>query len=176
MAPVLRLIFEKFYERSPGIIPPPGACGCYSGGACSTCLVFAGSNCQFNYRNEPSFWAEIGNLLGHGKGVIGLTQDYGYRLAYWGWQGSTAWFTSADINLRYLAGQNIDLGEKFAQDTAGKQYFLVTMFGEFDDQPVIKDLLSSHYPVFAQTDEYIIYDLQHPLSPTLRSIKDSHGK
>jgi hypothetical protein len=116
-----------------------------------------------DYRNEPSFWAKVGDVLGHSKGVIGLTQDYGYRLAYWGWQGSTAWFTSADINLRYLAGQHIDLEQKFAQDTAGKQYFLVTMFGEFDNQPVIKDILNSRYPVFAQTDEYIIYDLQHPL-------------
>jgi hypothetical protein len=95
--------------------------------------------------------------------VVGLTQDYGYRLAYWGMQGSTAWPTSADINLRYLAGQDLDLTEMLAEDVAGKQYFLVTMFGEFDSQPVIKDLLYSHYPVLAQSDEYIIFDLQHPL-------------
>jgi hypothetical protein len=37
------------------------------------------------------------------------------------------------------------------------------MFGEFNNQPVIRDLLYSHYPIFAQTDEYIIFDLQHPM-------------
>jgi 4-amino-4-deoxy-L-arabinose transferase-like glycosyltransferase len=163
MAPVLRLIFEKFYERSPGLFPRLVLVAVVLVGLAVPAWYSRVQIVGSDYRNEPSFWAEIGDLLGHSKGVIGLTQDYGYRLAYWGWQGSTAWFTSADINLRYLAGQNIDLAQKFAQDTSGKQYFLVTMFGEFDNQPVIKDLLNSHYPVFAQTDEYVIYDLQHPL-------------
>jgi 4-amino-4-deoxy-L-arabinose transferase-like glycosyltransferase len=163
MAPALRILFEKIFERSPGL---------FSRLAIGI-LVLVGlavpvwySRVQIvgsDYRNEPSFWAGIGDVLGHGQGVIGLTQDYGYRLAYWGWQKSAAWFTSADINLRYLAGQNIDPAQKFAQDTAGKKYFLVTMFGELDNQPVIKDILNSDYPIFAQTDEYTIYDLQHPL-------------
>jgi hypothetical protein len=116
-----------------------------------------------DYRNEPKFWAEIGDKLGHDGGVIGLTQDYGYRLAYWGWQGSASWFNSADIGLRYLAGQNVDLLRTFQHDTAGKKYFLVTMFGELDNEPAIKDLLYKNYPIYAQTDEYVIFDLQHPL-------------
>jgi hypothetical protein len=116
-----------------------------------------------DYYNEPGFWDEIGDKLGHEDGVIGLTQDYGYRLAYWGWQSSTAWFTSADIDVRYLAGQNVDIPRKFAEDTAGKKYFLVTMFGEFDKQPVVKDLLYKNYPIYARTEEYIIFDLQHLL-------------
>ncbi|MEW6093988.1 MAG: hypothetical protein AB1531_08500, partial [Chloroflexota bacterium] len=79
-------------------------------------------------------------------------------------QSSTAWYTSADINVRYMAGQDeADIARKFTEDIAGKQYFLVTMFGEFADQPIIKDYLYSHYPIYAETDEYIIFDLQHPL-------------
>jgi 4-amino-4-deoxy-L-arabinose transferase-like glycosyltransferase len=163
MAPALRIIFEKFYERSPGLFPRLVLVAVVLVGLAVPAWYSRVQIVGSDYRNEPSFWAKVGDVLGHSKGVIGLTQDYGYRLAYWGWQGSTAWFTSADINLRYLAGQHIDLEQKFAQDTAGKQYFLVTMFGEFDNQPVIKDILNSRYPVFAQTDEYIIYDLQHPL-------------
>ena len=38
--------------------------------------------------------------------------------------------------------------KNFAEDIAGKQYFLVTMFGEFDNQPVIKDLLYYSLPDF----------------------------
>jgi 4-amino-4-deoxy-L-arabinose transferase-like glycosyltransferase len=163
MAPALRLVFEKFYERSPGLFPRLVLSAVVLVGIAVPTWYSRVQIVGSDYRNEPSFWAKIGDVLGHSTGVIGLTQDYGYRLAYWGWQANTAWFTSADINLRYLAGQNIDLEQKFSQDTAGKQYFLVTMFGEFDNQPVIKDILNSKYPVFAQTDEYIIYDLQHPL-------------
>jgi 4-amino-4-deoxy-L-arabinose transferase-like glycosyltransferase len=163
MAPSLRLLFEKFYERSSGLFPRLVLVAVVLVGLAVPVWYSRDQIVNSNYRNEPPFWAEIGDLLGHSQGVIGLTEDYGYRLAYWGWQGSTAWFTSADINLRYLAGQNIDLAQKFAQDTAGKQYFLVTMFGEFDNQPIIKDLLNSHYHVLAQTDEYVIYDLQHPM-------------
>jgi 4-amino-4-deoxy-L-arabinose transferase-like glycosyltransferase len=164
VAPALRLLFEKFYELSSGLFPRLALVAVVLVGLAVPVWYSRVQIVGSDYRNEPPFWAEIGDVLGHGQGVIGLTQDYGYRLAYWGWQRSAAWFTSADINLRYLAGQNIDLAKKFAQDTAGKQYFLVTMFGEFDSQPVIKDLLNSHYSIFAQTDEYIIYDLQHPLN------------
>jgi 4-amino-4-deoxy-L-arabinose transferase-like glycosyltransferase len=164
MAPALRLFFERFYERSPGLFPRLVLMGVVLVGLAVPSWYTRVQIVNADYQNEPSFWAEIGDKLGHGPGVIGLTQDYGYRLAYWGWQGSTAWFTSADIGVRYLAGQEVDILEKFKEDTAGKQYFLVTMFGELDNQPVVKDLLYTHYPVFAQTDEYVIFDLQHPLT------------
>jgi 4-amino-4-deoxy-L-arabinose transferase-like glycosyltransferase len=163
MAPGLRLFFERFYERSPGLFPRLVLVGVVLAGLAVPSWYARVQMVNSDYQNEPSYWAEIGDKLGHGPGVIGLTQDYGYRLAYWGWQGSTAWFTSADIGVRYLAGQDVDIMAKFKEDTAGKQYFLVTMFGELDNQPVVKDLLYTHYPIFAQTDEYVIFDLQHPL-------------
>jgi hypothetical protein len=162
MAPAIRLFFEMFSERNPSLLPRLILAGIVLVGLAVPSWYARAQMVQSDYRNEPSFWAEIGDKLGHGPGVIGLTQDYGYRLAYWGWQGSTAWFTSADIDLRYQAGQDVNVMEKFTEDTAGKQYFVVTMFGELDNQPVIRDLLYSHYPIFAQTDEYIIFDLQNP--------------
>lgn len=160
MAPGLRVVFDKFYERSSGLFPRLVLVAVVLVGLAVPAWYSRDQIVGSNYRNEPSYWAEIGDVLRHSQGVVALTQDYGYRLAYWGWQGSTAWFTSADINVRYLAGENVDLLQQFAQDTAGKKYFLVTMFSEFDNQPVIKDLLNSHYPIFTQTDEYLIYDLQ----------------
>ena len=163
MAPALRLIFERFFERSPGLFPRLVLVGVVLVGLAVPSWYVRVQMLNSDYKNEPSFWAEIGDKLGHGQGVIGLTQDYGYRLAYWGWQGSTAWFTSADIGVRYLAGQDVDIMEKFTEDTAGKHYFVVTMVGELDNQPVVKDLLYTHYPIYAQTDEYVIFDLQHPL-------------
>jgi 4-amino-4-deoxy-L-arabinose transferase-like glycosyltransferase len=164
MAPALRLIFERFHDRSPGFFPRLVLAGVVLVGVAIPAWYSRVQIVGSDYRNEPAFWTEIGDKLGHGPGVIGLTQDYGYRLAYWGWQGSTAWLTSADIGVRYMAGQDVDVMERFKQDTAGKKYFLVTMFGELDNQPVVKELLYSHYTIFAQTDEYVIFDLEQPLS------------
>ena len=158
----IRWLLERFAKYNPGILSTVVLVGIVLFGTVVQAWYGRARLVSSDYRNEPAFWAEIGDKLGHGSGVIGLTQDYGYRLAYWGWQGSAAWFTSADIGVRYLAGQDIDLMQMFTEDTAGKKYFLVTMFGEFDNQPVIKDLLYSHYPIFAQTDEYVIFDLEHP--------------
>jgi 4-amino-4-deoxy-L-arabinose transferase-like glycosyltransferase len=163
VAPLIKLVFDKYFEHNPGFFPRLilvvlvlFSTAIYSWHSISRLRTD-------EYRHEVAYWQELGDLLGHTANVIGLTQDYGYRLAYWGWQSSTAWYTTADIEVRYLAGQDVDVAARFTEDTAGKQYFLVTMFGEFDSQPVIKDYLVSHYPVYAETDEYIVYDLQHPL-------------
>jgi len=164
MAPAFRLFFERFFERSPGVFPRLVLVGTVLVGIAVQSWYSRSQLVNSDYQKEPSFWTEIGDKLGHGPGVIGLTQDYGYRLAYWGWQSSAAWFTSADIDLRYLADQDVNIIEKFTDDTSGKKYFLVTMFGELDNQPVVKDLLYANYPIFDQTDEYVIFDLQHPLN------------
>jgi hypothetical protein len=163
LAPGLRLFFERFYEKNLGFFPRLVLMAIVLVGIAVPAWYSRDQMVSNDYSNEPKFWADLGDELGHGKDVIGLTQDYGYRLGYWGWQGSTSWFTSADIGVRYLAGQEIDTMKKFAEDTAGKKYFVVTMFGELDKQPVIKDLLYGNYPIHAQTDEYVIFDLEHPL-------------
>ena len=166
MSPGLRVFFECFFDRSPGLFPRLLLAGVALIGIAIPSWYARSLIVNSDYSNEPKFWAEIGDKLGHDGGVVGLTQDYGYRMAYWGWQGSTNWFTSADLGLRYRAGQQVDLLQNFKQDTAGKKYFLVTMFGELDKQPVVKDLLYKHYPIYAKTEEYVIFDLQHPIQGT----------
>jgi 4-amino-4-deoxy-L-arabinose transferase-like glycosyltransferase len=163
MAPALRLFFEHFFAKNSGLLARLALITIVLVGIAVPAWYARDLMTSNDYSNEPTFWAELGDKLGHIEGVIGLTQDYGYRLAYWGWQGSTAWFTSADIGVRYLAGQEIDAMAKFAEDTAGKKFFVVTMFGELDQQPVVKDLLYKHYLIYDQTDEYVIFDLEHPL-------------
>ena len=163
MAPGLRLFFERFFEYSAGFFPRLALTVVVLVGIAVPAWYSRDMIVRPNYYNEPKFWAEIGDKLGRDGGVVGLTQDYGYRLAYWGWQYAGNWFTSADIGLRYLAGQNIDLLQTFKHDTAGKKYFLVTMFGELDKEPAVKDLLYKNYPIYAQGPYYVIFDLQHPL-------------
>jgi 4-amino-4-deoxy-L-arabinose transferase-like glycosyltransferase len=116
-----------------------------------------------DFRNEPQFWAKLGDKLGHTTPVLGLTQDYGNRLAYWGWQREEEWPTTGDQNLRELAGKAKTFDEIFADRIAGKPLFVVTHFKQFDSQPELKEKLFDTYPVLEETPEYIIFDLQHPL-------------
>ena len=116
-----------------------------------------------DFRPDAQFWSGLGNKLGRDTEVIGLTQDYGHRLAYWGWKTIELWPTSGDQNLRELAGTAKTFDEIFADRVVGKQYFLVTNFNQYNSQPELKEELSKNYPVLEQNSEYIIFDLQHPL-------------
>ncbi|GAB4503173.1 MAG: hypothetical protein Fur0043_01650 [Anaerolineales bacterium] len=116
-----------------------------------------------DFRSEPQFWAALGDKLGHTTPVLGLTQDYGNRLEYWGWQYVEEWPTTGDQNLRELAGKAKTFEEIFADRIAGKRYFVVTNFNQYDRQPELKERLISTYPLLEQTPDYLIFDLAHPL-------------
>lgn len=119
-----------------------------------------------DYRGEAVLWQKLGERLGPGAAVVGLTHDYGLRLSYWGWVMPANWLTSGDFNYRALAGQTFDMEQLFAEQTAGKDYFVVTLFDELERQPELKSLLYNRYPVLDETGDYIIFDLRHPLKPS----------
>lgn len=118
-----------------------------------------------DYRHEPAYWAEIGDILGHSSSVIGLTHDYGNRLAYYGWVTPRIWLPLGHQSFRELQGKPpIEVQQWFAEKAGNKDFFLVTMLNQFEKQPELKDLLFGNYPVFAQGDGYLIFDLRHPLN------------
>jgi hypothetical protein len=47
----------------------------------------------------------------------------------------------------------------FENAVKGQDYFVVTLFGDFDAQPLLKAYLNDHYPIYAQGDGYLIFDL-----------------
>ncbi len=113
-----------------------------------------------DYRAEPAFWAGLAETMGRDASVAGITQDYGARLAYYGWINSANWLTAAEFDLRRTAGQQFDVAALFDSLTAGKQFFLVTMPEELDAQPELKSMLAGRFPLFAQGPGYLIYDLR----------------
>ncbi len=117
-----------------------------------------------DYRPEAAMWAKIGDLLGHASGVVALTQDYGQRLNYWGWQNAEIWPNSGDIDYHELRGGSFDPASRFQQITRGKKFFLVTDFAELDRQADLKQKLAL-FPVFAQGEGYVIYDLRASHGP-----------
>jgi 4-amino-4-deoxy-L-arabinose transferase-like glycosyltransferase len=115
-----------------------------------------------DYREDPQFWWKLGEKLGHTNPAIGLTQDYGARLAYWGWQDISSWYYSGDLNIRDLAGINVNLSDRFADQIKGKKFFVVTQMSKLDLQPEIKATLYKHYTIYDQGNGYVIFDLTHP--------------
>lgn len=118
---------------------------------------------RMDYRGEPAIWQDLGKKLGPDSHVLALTQDYGYRLGYWGWITPTNWMYSGDFTVREMSGMEFDHEKIFFEQTEGKDYFLVTQFSEFEAQADLKDLLYANYPLIEDTDDYLIFDLKHPL-------------
>ncbi len=111
-----------------------------------------------DFRQEPPFWAAIGKAIPENANAIGLTQDYGYRLMYYGWRKVDLWPYVNDLTL--AKGPKGDPRSNFADATAGKDYFLVTAFGQLDQQPELQKILDG-YAVAARGNGYILYDLHH---------------
>ena len=112
-----------------------------------------------DYHNEIRFWEKLGDQLGHASHVEGLLTDYGYRLAYWGWMDVSPWMDTADINLRELAGNDVDLNAAFQEAVKGKDYFVITQMDELARQPELKQALDANFSLIEETNEVIIYDL-----------------
>jgi hypothetical protein len=112
-----------------------------------------------DYRNEPAYWSEIASYLPQDGKIIALTQDYGYRLMYYGWRKVILWPNRGEIKLSDLRGSSKEFEEYFAKRTQDVRYFLITAFNQYDDQPALKDMLTQHYPVVVQTQGYLIFDL-----------------
>ncbi len=109
-----------------------------------------------DFRHEPAFWKQVGDVIPADADVIALTQDYGYRLMFFGWRKVSLWRLSTDLS--EVRGGNQDASD-FAELTDGKEYFLVTAFGQLDKQPDLKKILSQ-YPISAEGDGYVLYDLR----------------
>jgi hypothetical protein len=55
----------------------------------------------------------------------------------------------------------------FAEQTAGKDLFLITNPSEWQSQADLRDYLTTHYQLIAsdEGDGYWIFDLHQPISP-----------
>jgi Dolichyl-phosphate-mannose-protein mannosyltransferase len=109
-----------------------------------------------DFSHAPSAWEAIGKAIPANAEVIGLTQDYGFDLMYWGWRRVSLWPLDTDLSTVKNGGR--DLSSRFTDLTQGQDYFLVTAFAQLDRQPNLKKILSG-YAVAAQGDGYILYNL-----------------
>jgi 4-amino-4-deoxy-L-arabinose transferase-like glycosyltransferase len=163
IAPLVKIILDRFFEYNPNLFPHLVLIALVSVVVIMQVRSIYSRLSSNDDSDEAALWETIGDKLGHVSAVASITPDYGYRLAYWGWQSSTAWLTMADLQTSRLAGHDVDVARAFNEFVNGKQYFVVAPLDEFDTFPGIKDLLYNQYPVYAETSKYIIFDIQHPL-------------
>lgn len=111
-----------------------------------------------DFHHEPAFWNSVGEAIPTDGKVIALTQDYGYRLMLYGWRQVDLWPLATGLSETRNPGK--DFADDFTDLTADKDYFLVTAFGQLDKQPSLKKILDE-YPIAAQGDGYVLYDLRN---------------
>ncbi len=134
----------------------------------SICLIYGSWQALIplysrDYRNEPGYWSNIASLLPEDGKIIALTQDYGYRLMYYGWRKVVLWPNRGEIRLSVLRGGEKDFRDFFAKRIDGKSYFLITAFNQFEAQPELKEILNENFELYAKGDGYLIYDLMIPV-------------
>ncbi len=117
---------------------------------------------EADYRSEPAFWRSLVEQLPPGK-YIGLLQDFGMRMNYFGGRGMDVWPTAALLELRRVwKGEALDVYQLFRERTQGYDYFLVTAMGQWEQQEALRTLLLQCYPVVLEGDGYLLFDLRSP--------------
>jgi len=112
-----------------------------------------------DYNREPAYWENMAKAIPTNANLIGLTQDYGYRLMYYGWRKIVLW---PYVNgLTQAKGTSVNAQAKFSELVAGRDYFLVSASNQLDAQPELKKILDG-YTIAAQGDGFVLYDLHKP--------------
>ena len=112
-----------------------------------------------DYRPQAAMWAQIGQEI-QDKSVVGLVQDYGARLEYWGGRTIPTWPYTGDFAAMSNRNAHFSFDKVFNDYAARKDYFLVTDFDQLRDQPQLKARLAS-FPIYMEGDGYKIYDLRN---------------
>jgi 4-amino-4-deoxy-L-arabinose transferase-like glycosyltransferase len=106
---------------------------------------------------------EIGEIVNHSTRTIMLAPHGGRSYRYHGQFSGTTWPTRGDENAEGLYGLPKLSVEKRVQLLGGDgraDYFIVVNFEETKYQQDLTDYLTSNYPIIAENDRYLVFDLR----------------
>jgi hypothetical protein len=119
-----------------------------------------------DYRDDVDYWEEISALIEPGARTLSLSTAYGFPLSYYGWLANDAWLNSDDVEMRLLAGESQDeIEQRLFARIEGYDYFVITRLKELNKNAQLKELLYNTYPILAEGDGYIIFDLTANSAP-----------
>ena len=117
-----------------------------------------------DYRNEPYYYKKVADFVGRESKVVTLSQDYGNRIAYYGWIKPKDWKAfKNNIQNPILDSEMDPFEEYFREFTAGFDYFIITRIKEFERQEQLHDLLYENFDIFEEGGGYIIFNLNREL-------------
>ena len=117
-----------------------------------------------DYRNEPEWYYNVASFVDRESKIVALTQDYGYRINYYGWIKPRIWLGTEDFEHSALQGaKQTPFSERFAEYVTGYDYFLVTRPNELERQTELHDELYNNYTIYKEGGGYVIFDLNTPL-------------
>jgi hypothetical protein len=163
LAPLGEWFFARLTEATPGRWARGALALILTFGLFSVLWDVRNQMKAVDYRPEAAMWAEIGQHFRPDARVIGLMQDYGSRLEYWGWRRFSTWPYVGDAGYANIRAGVFTFDDLFNYYSSKMSYFLVTDFEEFDKQVQLKERLFNSYPVYLEGDGYLIFDLKHPL-------------
>lgn len=109
---------------------------------------------------------EIGAAVGHSTKTIFLTYAYGKPLKYHGELCGRWWPSRGDFRSYALRGlPRLSAEERFntIYSKDSPEYFIVTDFRAFQEQPDLKEFLAQNFPVLVNNRNYLIFDLKKSL-------------
>lgn len=98
-----------------------------------------------NFADAPGYWEKVGNAIPVEGRAVGYSQDYGFRLMYYGWR-------RVEILPEGLSAKN------FLENYANADYFVITAKNQMSNN--LADYLATHYPLLAEGGGYTIYTLK----------------
>jgi 4-amino-4-deoxy-L-arabinose transferase-like glycosyltransferase len=119
---------------------------------------------QEDYRHEPNYYQTVASFVSPESRIIALSQDYGFRLAYFGWRYVNPWQgldKLLDGTTELIARQSDSKG--FTSAIEKYDFFIITRMGDFREDNLLSRQLVDHYPVFQEGGGYRIYDLRERL-------------
>lgn len=113
-----------------------------------------------DYRPLAQTYREVGDLLRDEGSTVALAKDYGYRLNYWGWLNVVHFPSVGDLWYQEKRGNPQEFGQVFEKYVKNRTFFLVTDFDEWAAQEDLRKYLTENYPIYAEGDGYLIFDLR----------------
>jgi hypothetical protein len=114
-----------------------------------------------DYRHNPPYYQKVANFVDPQDKIVALSQDYGYRLSYYGWRYAIPWKGTEDLRYIELRDSKVEpFSKRFSEFATGYDYFIVTRMKDFRRQTNLYEELYNHYPITKEGGGYVIFDLR----------------
>jgi hypothetical protein len=113
-----------------------------------------------DFRHEPGYYQKVANFVDPENNIVALSQDYGYRLSFYGWLYVQPWKGTEDLRYIELRDSEVEpFSKRFEEYATDYDYFIVTRMRELRRQDKLQDELYNHYPIVREGGGYVIFNL-----------------